>query len=636
MLPRRISGTTRPAERTPQRIDALVAERFRTLAAVALVAIIAGAALHLAGLPQAGDATWAGLTAAMLVPLSWSVARDVARGRFGVDVIALVSMAGALALGEQLAGAIVALMLAGGNALEAEASRRARSELTRLLALAPSIAHVRRDGAIEEVAVDAIAVGDIVVVRTGDVVPVDGELASDRALLDEATLTGEPLPVSYAPGAAIRSGAVNDGPPFELRARRRAADSSYAALVELVRQAERERAPFVRLADRYATIFLPLTLLTAGAAWAVSGDPVRALAVVVVATPCPLILAAPIAFVAGVSRAAGIGVIVKSGSAIEALGRVRSVLLDKTGTLTLGAPRVERLEPVDGIAAGELLRLAASLDQLSPHVLAETIVHAAQAHGAQLEDPVDVHEAPGQGIEGHIGTHSVAVGSPAFVQLRCAAGGGRAASAATTDDNGTVVHVALDGTYAGTIAIGDELRPDAAAMVRALRAAGVAHVALVSGDRRAAAEAIGAAVGVDRVYAEQTPHDKLAVVHAIRDDERLAPVAMVGDGVNDAPALALADVGIAIAGEGATASSQAADVVIVVQRVERVAQALRIGRRSLAIARQSVLAGMGLSVAAMGFAAAGLLPPVAGALLQEGIDVAVILNALRALRPAAR
>jgi heavy metal translocating P-type ATPase len=538
-------------------------------------------------------------------------------------------MVGALALGEQLAGAVVALMLASGNALEASASRRARRELTRLLELAPTIAHVRRDGHIEEVPVDAIAVDDVVVMRTGEVVPVDGVVVSERALLDEATLTGEPLPVSRVRGESVRSGASNAGEPFELRTRRRAADSAYAALVELVAQSEHERAPFVRLADRYAAVFLPLTLATAGVAWAVSGDATRALAVVVVATPCPLILAAPIAFVAGISRAAGMGIIVKSGAAIETLGRVGCVLLDKTGTLTLGAPRVEEVLPVDGADAGALLRLAASLDQLSPHVLAEAIVHAAQHDGQLLEDPAEVHEEPGQGIEGRVGPRRVAVGSPAFVR-RHAKGGPPAGFAA--DRNGATVHVALDETFAGAIALGDVLRPDAVEMVRALRDAGVRHVALVSGDRHATAEAIGRAVGVDRVYAEQTPEDKLAVVRAVRADEQLAPVAMVGDGVNDAPALALADVGIAMAGESATVSAQTADVVIAVDRVDRVADAVRIGRRSLSIARQSVLAGMGLSIAAMGFAAAGRLAPVAGALLQEGIDVAVILNALRALR----
>ena len=602
----------------------------RVLALLALIAIAAGAALHLAGAPTAGDAVWAAIVVAMLVPLSWSVARDVRRGRFGVDVIALIAMAGALALGEYLAGAVVALMLAGGNALETAASHRARRELARLLELAPTIAHVRRDGQIEEVAVDAIAVGDVVVVRTGEVVPVDGVVASERALLDEATLTGEPLPVSRLRGEPLRSGASNAGEPFELRAKRRAADSSYAALVELVAQSERERAPFVRLADRYAAIFLPVTLLTAGIAWAASGDAVRALAVVVVATPCPLILAAPIAFVAGISRAAGMGVIVKSGGAIEALGRVQSVLLDKTGTLTLGAPRVEQVLPLGEGDGVRLLRLAASLDQLSPHVVAEAIVHAAQRSGARLEDPVEVREQPGEGIEGRVGGHRVAVGSPAFVGERTS--GASAPEGFAAAAGGTTVHVALDGAFAGAIAVGDALRPDAAAMVDALRAAGVHHIALVSGDRHATAEAIGRAVGVDRVYAEQSPADKLAVVRAVRDDAELAPVAMVGDGVNDAPALALADVGIAIAGEGSTVSAQTADAVIVVDRIERVAAAVRIGRRSLAIARQSVLVGMGLSIVAMGFAAAGQLPPVAGALLQEGIDVAVILNALRALR----
>ncbi|HZV75229.1 MAG TPA: heavy metal translocating P-type ATPase [Conexibacter sp.] len=610
------------------RYEALITGRYRVLTVLALVAIAGGGALHIAALPGAGDAVWATLVVVMLVPLSWSVARDVVRGRFGVDVIALIAMAGALALGEYLAGAVVALMLAGGNALEASASRRARRALARLLELAPTIAHVRRDGQIEEVPVDAIMVGDVVIVRSGEVVPVDGVVVSERALLDEATLTGEPLPVSRLRGEPLRSGTSNAGAPFDLRTRRRAADSSYAALVELVARSERERAPFVRLADRYAAILLPLTLLTAGAAWALSGDPVRALAVVVVATPCPLILAAPIAFVAGISRAASMGIIVKSGGAIEALGRVRSVLLDKTGTLTVGAPRVEAVHPSGDGGGDELLRLAASLEQLSPHVLAESIVHAAQDRGARLENPVEVHEEPGQGIDGRVGAHRVAVGSPAFVRRQMTSG----SPAGLAAGDGTTVHVALDGAFAGAIAIGDALRPDATAMVCALREAGVRYVALVSGDRRSTAEAVGRAVGVDRVYAEQSPEDKLAVVRAVREDEERAPVAMVGDGVNDAPALAIADVGIAIAGEGSTVSAQTADVVIVVDRIERVAAAVQIGRRSLVIARQSVLVGMGLSVAAMAAAAAGLLAPVAGALLQEGIDVAVILNALRALR----
>jgi heavy metal translocating P-type ATPase len=591
-------------------------------------AIAAGGVLHALGAPRAGDAVWAATVAVMLVPLGASVLRALARGDVGVDAIALLAMAGSLVLGEVLAGAVVALMLSGGNALEAAAGRRARRELTELLERAPRIAHLRREGAIEEVAVDAVVPGDLVVVRAGEVVPVDGVVAGGGAVLDESALTGEPLPARRAAGAAVRSGTSNAGEAFDLRATRPAAESAYAALVRLVTEAQARRAPFVRMADRYAAFLLPLTLAVAAVAWAASGDPVRALAVLVVATPCPLILAAPIAFVCGVSRAARHGIVVKGTPALEALGRARTVLLDKTGTLTLGVPSVERVAPADGIAADELLRLAASVDELSAHVMAEALVHDAERRGLRLSEARDVVERPGEGIEGGVDGRRVAVGSAAFMAARGVggkpgppAGPGRAH-----------VLVAVDGSLAGTIVMADRARPDAACAVADLREAGAQRVAMVTGDDRATAHAVAAGVGLEEVYADCRPGDKLALLEAIRRDPGSRPVVMVGDGVNDAPALAAADVGVAIAGAGATVSTEAADVVITVDRIDRVAAALRIGRRSLAIARQSVLAGMGLSLAAMVVAALGHLPPVAGALLQEGIDVAVILNALRALR----
>lgn len=602
----------------------------RLLPPLTALAIVAGAVAHLAGASGVADAVWAGAVVVALVPLTVSVARSLRAGDVGVDAIALLAMAGALALGELLAGAVIALMLSGGNALEAAAGRRARRELSALLERAPRIAHRRVAGEVEEVGVQEVAPGDVVVIRAGEVVPVDGAVASEGAVIDESALTGEPLPVAFAAGGPVRSGSANAGEAFDLRATRSAAESAYAAIVRLVRDAESQRAPFVRLADRYAAYLLPVTLLLAGAAWALSGDAVRALAVLVVATPCPLILAAPIALASGVSRAARAGVVVKGAGAIEQLGRARTVLLDKTGTLTPGAPAVGRVAARDGRDADELLRLAASVDQLSAHVVAEALVHDAQRRGLALAEARDVHERPGDGIEGTVDGRRVTVGSRAFLRER---GITLAADASERDASGGArVQVGIDGSPAGTIALADGPRPDAAAAVTALRAAGARRVAMVTGDDRASAEAVARRVGLDEVFADCGPADKLAVLRTVGQDPESRPVVMVGDGVNDAPALAAADVGVAMAAAGSTISTEAADVVIMVDRIDRVAMALRIGRRSLGIARQSVLAGMALSFAAMIAAALGHLTPVAGALLQEGIDVAVILNALRALR----
>lgn len=606
----------------------------RLLALGALAAIGSGGLLHLFSLPDAAEAVWAASTAAMLVPLTWSVARTLLRGDVGVDAIALVAIAGALALGEYLAGAVVSLMLSGGNALEASAGRRARRELRALVERAPRTGRRRRGDAVEEVAVEELQVGDLVVVRAGEVVPIDGVVESSEAVLDESALTGEPLPVSYRRGGAVRSGTANGGEAFELRATRPADESAYALLVRLVREAERQRAPFVRLADRYAAFFLPVTLAAAGIAWGVSGEALRALAVLVVATPCPLILAAPVALISGVSRAARAGIIVKGGAAIEKLGEARTVLLDKTGTLTLGTPAVERVVVLDDLAQDETLRLAASLDQLSAHPLASALVRDAHARGLALSFPEDVEEGLGQGIEGKVDGRRVAVGSAEWLAGRGYAGvDGIVRRLDASEGVGRAkVLVGIDGRLAGGIVMGDHLRDDARQLVEGLRAAGIRHVALVTGDRAAVGEEIGRQVGVDRVYAEQSPEEKLDVVRAMQSRSELRPVVMVGDGVNDAPALALADVGIAMGTSGATVSSETADAVIVVDRIGRVVDAVRIGRRALGIAHQSVLAGIGLSLVAMAFAAAGFITPVAGALLQEVIDVGVILNALRALR----
>jgi heavy metal translocating P-type ATPase len=606
----------------------------RLIAAATLFALSVGAVLHIASAPAAGADVWAAGTAIVLVPLVWSVVRSLARGDVGVDAIALIAIATALALGQFLVAVVVALMLAGGNALEEYASGRAGRELTRLLERMPRVAHRRRGDTIEEVPIEEVRPGDLLVVRAGEVAPVDGAIAAGEAVLDESALTGEALPISKSGGDEVRSGSANAGDVFDLRVTHAAADSAYATIVCLVRAAQEDRAPFVRLADRYAAIFLPVTLAVAGVAWAISGSAVRFLAVMVVATPCPLILAAPIAFVAGVSRAARAGVIVKGGGVIEKLGEARTVLLDKTGTVTLGSPAVEDVVALNGLPSAELLRLAASVDQLSAHVLAEALVHDAIARGFLLTAPERVEERPGQGIEGSVAGRRVAVGSSSWLRERGYAGAEEAARRldAIVAPGRARILVGVNGDVAGAVVMADRLRTDSHDLVDRLRANAIRHVALVTGDRASVAEAVGSALAVDRVYAEQTPEGKLDVVRALRARPELRPVIMVGDGINDAPALAVADVGIAMGSPGASVSSDTADAVIVLDRIDRVVDGIRIGRRSLAIARQSVSFGMGLSLIAMGFAAAGMLAPVIGALLQEAIDVAVIANALRALR----
>ena len=601
-----------------------------TLAAACFAAILAGGALYLADRTAAANLMWGAVTALLLVPLTWSVVRTLMRRDLGVDAIALISMAGALALGEYLAGAVIALMLAGGNALEERAGARARRELTLLVSRAPRTARRVTNGELEEVPVDEVAVGDLVLVRAGEVLPVDGVLESDEAVLDESALTGESLPVLYHRGRQLRSGAVSAG-TFYLRASRPAAESAYAAIVRLVQSAEAQRAPFVRMADRYAAFLLPLTLVVAGAAWAVSGDPVRALSVFVVATPCPLILAAPIALLCGVSRAARAGVVVKGAAAIERLGRSRTVVLDKTGTITLGTPRVDRITSLVAFDEGEALRLAASLDQVSVHPFAGALIQEAHDRGLNLDFPLDAVEQPGRGIEGTVSGRRVAVGSDSFLRGLGYSGAAPAETGPSSPGHARAM-IGVDGVLVAAAELSDPPRTDALDIVERLHAGGIVHIALLTGDHSDVADSVGSLLGVDRIYADRSPEEKLDVVKAIRATPGLAPVVMVGDGVNDAPALALADVGIAMGAAASTASTEAADAIVLVDRLDRIVDAIAIGRRSLRIARQSVLAGMWLSFAAMLFAAAGLIAPIGGALLQEAIDVAVIANALRALR----
>ena len=588
-----------------------------------------GAVLWLLGLHGPADVVWAVAILVAAVPLGVSVARDLLHRETGVDIIALLAMVGSLVLGQFLAGAIIGLMLSGGQALERYASTRARRELSTLIRRAPAMVHRREGDSLVQRHVGEVGAGDVLLVKSGEIVPVDGTVISPSAVFDESALTGESLPVERTRGGRVRSGVINVGAPFDMRAQTTAEESTYAGIVRLVREAQASKAPFVRLADRFAIWFLPLTLFTAGAAWALSGSPVRALAVLVVATPCPLILAAPVAIVAGISRAARRGVIVKGGAALETLARAKTVVFDKTGTLTVGVPRVSSIEVFGHVEATELLRLAASLDQVSPHVYADGILAAARERGLEIVFPEAVREHHGFGIEGIVGSHRVALGQARWLlgdDVMPAAAAGLKKRIA--HEGVGAVFVRVDGALAGALVMADPVRTETAGAIQSLRATGVGRVVLLSGDRKEVAERVGASVGIDQVLSDQSAQQK---VDAVRAESSKAVTVMVGDGVNDAPALAAADVGVAMGARGATAASEAADAVVVVDRLDRVAEAISISRDARDIAVQSVVAGMALSMVGMVLATVGALPPVTGALFQEAIDVAVILNALRAL-----
>lgn len=606
--------------------------RSRSLAEPALAiltvgALAAGGIAWLAKWREVANLCWIAGTLIALVPAVLWVLAALRRGRAGVDVIAVLSLVGTLLVGEYVAGALIAVMLAGGRALEAAAERRAKHDLRALLEHAPRFARRRIGAEVSVIPLEEVVVDDLLVVGPGEVVPVDGRIIDAAAVLDESVLTGEPLQVERATGEPVRSGVVNAGNAFELRATATAQDSTYAGIVKLAEQAGAESAPIVRLADRYAAWFLPLALVIAGSAWVASGSAVRAVAVLVVATPCPLLLAAPVAIVSGLSRASRHGVVIRSGGALESLGHATTLVMDKTGTLTMGRPVVVDVVPAPGHDSAEILQLAASVDRMSPHVLAEAIVTEALHRGLQLSLPEDVVEEPGRGVTAMVDDHRVEVGKlpPGAVDE----GWARAAVNRAVLDSAAIAWVSIDGSPVGAVLLRDPLRRQAPRTVRRLRAAGLNRLVMLTGDRAEPAREVATVLGLDEIYAEQSPADKVAAVRAERDR---AGTVMIGDGVNDAPALAAATVGVAMGARGATASSEAADIVLTTDHLDRLADAMDIARWSRRIAMQSAVVGMALSLVAMLVAAVGWLPPAAGALLQEGIDVAVILNALRALK----
>nr|WP_210327457.1 heavy metal translocating P-type ATPase [Aminobacter carboxidus] len=594
---------------------------------------VAGLAAGLAGvlgvqLPLPSESVWALATLPVIAALAVSIFRDVFAGRLGVDAIALLSMTAALLFDEALAAVVVAIMYTGGNVLEDYARGRAERDLKALTDRSPRIAHRRSGERFESIPVEQVSVDDELMVRAGEVLPVDGVLLDD-ARIDESAITGEPFPMVCKRGDVLRSGTVNAGEMFHMRASALAGQSTYAGIVRMVEAAQTARAPFIRMADRFALILLPLTLMVAALAWYASSDPIRALAVLVVATPCPLILAAPIAFIAGVSRAARHGILMKGSTALEALAKARTAVFDKTGTLTYGGAQLVEMEVAPGRDSDELFGLLASLEQASHHVLADAIVALAKNRGLNLFRPERVVEYRGSGLKGIVCGVSVSAGSqslilagrdlPAWAERIVARYKGQPALA---------VYVAVDERLVAILVLGDGLRADAVDALSRLRRAGITRSLMLTGDDAETANRIGGTLGFDRIVADASPADKVRLIKA---ETLAAPTMMVGDGINDAPALATATVGIAMGARGATASSEAADVIVLTDHLGPVADAVAIAHRTTTIAKQSIVVGLALSGAAMIAAAFGLITPVAGALLQEGIDVAVILNALRAL-----
>ncbi|WP_263729363.1 heavy metal translocating P-type ATPase [Cellulomonas sp. SG140] len=595
------------------------------MVAATLVVALAGLVLTLTA-PSATRWVVGGYALVVAGMHAYQMVRDMLRGNFGLDVLAVTAVVSTVAVGDVWAALIVVLMLTGGSALEDYASARAHREVSALLARAPHFAHVvGPDGELTDVAVTDVRVGDLLLVKPGEAVPVDGVLEGDTASFDESSLTGESLPVEHLAGEAVLSGSVSDQQVAMVRATVEAKDSQYQKIIELVQAAADSKAPIVRLADRYAVPFTAVALVLGGVAWWLSGSPVRFAEVLVVATPCPLLIAAPVAFIAGMSRAAKNGVVIKSGGILEQMARIRTVALDKTGTLTYGHPRVESVEPVLGTASDDLVRFAAAAEQFSPHVLAQSVVDAAQSRGLDVPDASDVTETTAAGVTATVDGRQVVVGKASHVEQVT----GTTVLAAELPPGRLAVHVGVDGRHAGRLVVADEIRHNAAPTLQTLHHLGVRHVVMLTGDAEPTALHVAAAIGVDDVRAGLLPADKVSAVVGLQD----RPVMMVGDGVNDAPVLAAADVGVAMGAKGATAASESADVVIMLDDLGRVASAVAIAQRTVRVALESIWMGIVLSVGLMVVAAFGVIPAVVGASLQEVVDLVAILGALRAVRP---
>lgn len=567
-----------------------------------------------------------------VLPIIAEMVKSIRKGEYGVDILAVVAIVSALALGEYLAAGIILLMLTGGEALEDYAQERAKKELNDLLKRAPKIAHRKIRGGEEDIPVRDIKVGDIIIVKPGEVVPIDGIIKIGETTLDESAITGESLPVEQGVGNKLLSGSINQLAAIEVKATATSGDSQYEKIIHLVEQAASSRSPLVRLADQYSLPFTLVSFGIAGLAWLFSADPLRFLQVLVVATPCPLLIATPVALVSGMSRAARHGIIVKNGAALEQLSRLKAIVFDKTGTLTIGTPQVEDILLQDKVTFTEkqLLQLAAAVEQASAHTLATAVVSEAKRRRLKIAKATEVEETVGKGITGMVGGRYVSVGKLSYLQYLGVLFPKRFNDYHhTTETEGkTGVFVAIEGVYVGVITFADQIRPETEKTLQQISHAGIEDIAMVTGDHYEVAQRIADQLELSQVHADQLPQDKLKVIKRLKRAH--TPLAFVGDGVNDAPVLAASDVGIALGAKGSTAASESADVVVMLDDLLRVPQAIKISKRTMTIARESIFVGIGLSVILMLIAATGRISPLNGALLQEGIDILVILNALRA------
>lgn len=587
--------------------------------------------LWLLGFYTASQAVLFWVTLIGAIPFFLQMILSFLAGHFGVDLIAAVGILSSLLIGEHLAGAVILLMLSGGESLENFALKRAKKELTALIERAPKIVHLKEEGNLKDISVEDVTVGQIFVVKPGEVIPIDGQVIAGSSTVDESSLTGESLPVQKNKLSKVLSGSINNDQVLEIKATHNSKDSKYQQIIQLVKDAEKHKARFVRLADRYSVFFTVVAFTLAGVAWILGGTPVRALSVLVVATPCPLILATPIAFACGISQAAKRGIIIKGGDAIEKLAKARSFLFDKTGTLTLGEPQVVKVESYhDSFSPKKLVKLAASIDQLSAHVLARSLKNYAEQEKIELQYPDNFQEDVGNGVSGTIHKLQLSIGKLAFLKQQHVTvpeelfrEHQKARSVGQL-----VIYVASDKKVIGAIFFQDVVRANIKKVFATLRQHAV-RVIMVTGDKEEVAQQIAQQANISEVFADCLPEKKVLIVEKVQRTDR--PVVMVGDGINDAPALARADVGITLGGHGSTAASEAGDITIMVDNIERIQEAYLLSQRVLQIALQCVMIGMGLSIGLMLLATAGYIQPVMGALLQEVIDVVVILNALRVI-----
>lgn len=601
--------------------------------ALTLLALVIGGLLHLST-NTAHWAFWLHYLALILLgaPVVFRTLRGMLRGNFAADVVAMLAIGTAIALREPVAGLVIVLMQTGGELLERYAEGRASEAVRELEAAAPRIAHrLNGESATDttDVAAESVKIGEFILVRPGEMIPCDATVREGSSSLDTSRVTGEPVPERVRVGSAVRSGVVNLQSPLVLTVTAPASESLYAKIVELVRTAQAEKSPIQRIADKWAVWFTPLTLLACAIAWWISGDPTRVLAVLVVATPCPLLLATPVAVIGGINRAARRQIIVRNGTALELLARVDTAVFDKTGTLTIGRPEVAEVLAVHPDGTNELLRLAAAVEVGSGHLLARSAVAAAEARGLMVPEASTIVEAPGQGVYGVVEGRKVTVGSLALVRTQHPLAADSLARL-HSDASGLRAYVAAGDEALGVITFADHVREDLPAMFARLGALGLSRTLLLSGDHTENVAPIAKRVGITEARGDLLPEDKVTVVQQLERDGRR--VLMVGDGTNDAPALSAATVGVALASHGGGISAEAAGVVLLADDITRVADVVEIGQHTVRIAKQSIIAGLALSGVAMVVAALGYIPPTAGALLQEAIDVAVIVNALRAAR----